>query len=123
VEAILELRGDAGPVRLGSTYETRNRIAGPWREWSRWEVTASYPPRRQVHDGEGFFGPSYVRALMELTPLGAATEVTITLVYRPRFALVGELVDRAVAGAVERAHRRSVENLRDLVERELARAA
>src|SRR5438067_9284766 len=46
------LRADR-PLRIGSTYEERTVVLGPFKGQSRWTVVEHEPPRRQTHRGEG----------------------------------------------------------------------
>lgn len=36
VEATLEVLGTDGPARLGSSYEERTRVSGPWKATTSW---------------------------------------------------------------------------------------
>ena len=120
VEDTLEVVRTDGPAAQGSTYDERNRIAGPVKGSTRWTVVEHEPPRRTLHRGEGVPIAASMSVEMALRPVGAAaTEVTVTFRYVPAFGPVGGLI--AAAGlhrSLERGFRRSVEALVAIAERE-----
>ncbi|HEX8855362.1 MAG TPA: SRPBCC family protein [Thermoleophilaceae bacterium] len=100
------------------TYDERNTIAGPWKASTRWRVTEFDPPHRQVHEGEGVAFAKGVRLEIDLAPAGESTEISNTAVYEPKFGPVGALLDKALRPMLERDFRRTMENLKRLVESE-----
>jgi len=107
-----------GPTRAGVTMEELTRIAGPWKSVTRWRVTESDPPRRQVHEGEGVSTAKNMAVIIELSPAGQDTSFTLTVRYTPRFGPVGVLIDRAVRGSITRSQQRSAQAFAALVARE-----
>lgn len=118
VENTLEVLHTDGPARLGSTYDERTRISGPWKATTHWRVTEFEPPRRQVHEGDGVVTAKGMGVIIELAPAGDNTHLTLTIRYRPRFGAVGALIDRAVAGKLKRAQQRSADAFAALVARD-----
>jgi uncharacterized protein YndB with AHSA1/START domain len=117
VENTLEVYFD-GTVQMGTTYEERTRIAGPWKVLTRWRVTEFERPRRQVHEGEGVVAATGMAVVIDLTPDGQSTHMALTIRYTPRFGPVGAVIDRAIAGQMTRAQERSVKAFAVLVARE-----
>ena len=121
VEATLEVLHTDGPARLGSTYEERTRISGPWKATTQWRVTEFDPPRRQVHEGQGVFTAEEMAVVIELAATGEQTEFTLTLRYTPRFGVIGTVIDRAVKGTLERGQQHSAQSFASLIAHELSR--
>ncbi len=110
VDGTLEVIRTDGPAQLGTTYEERSRIAGPWKAKTAWKVSESEPPRRQVHDGDGVPMMEGLAVVLELTPSGETdTELTISYRYTPKFGALGALMDSAARGAAKGAQKRSVD--------------
>lgn len=110
-----EISRTDGPAQMGSTYEERVPVIGPWKAVLRWRVTEFEPPRRQVHTGHIW----YVRELvseMECCPADDGTTFTMTLRTKPRLGPLGSLLERALAGSVERQWDRTAENFKELAE-------
>jgi len=106
-----------GPAAPGSTYDERNPIAGPWMAKTHWRVTEFEAPRRQLHEGEGIPLMKSLQVVMELAPVGDASEFTVTLRGEPSGPL-GRLFASAMKGQTEKNNRRTVRNLAELVARE-----
>jgi carbon monoxide dehydrogenase subunit G len=111
------------PLRIGSTYEERNRILGPLTGRSRWTVVEHEPPRRLASSAQGLPLVAGVNASIELHEVENATELTMAVRYRTGLGVVGSLLDalfgrRSTQAALER----SVANLATIAERELAAA-
>jgi carbon monoxide dehydrogenase subunit G len=102
-----------GPAREGSTYDERNTILGPIKGSSRWTVVEHEPPRLSVHRGEGIPIASTMSIEFALQPAGdAATEVTLTFLYEPRFGPLGGLLASAgLHRKLEAGFRRTANNL------------
>ena len=119
VDGTLEVVRTDGPAQLGTTYEERSRIAGPWKAKTSWKVSEFEAPRRQVHDGEGVPTMEGLAVVLELTPSGeTGTELTISYRYTPKFGALGALMDSAARGTVARAQRRSVDAVAAIFARE-----
>lgn len=112
------------PLTIGSTYEERNAVAGPLVGRSRWTVVEHEPPRRTTHRAEGLPLTASFDFVLELRAAGDATELTLQWRYRPALGPLGALLDRLYFHrSLQASVRRSVENLRAIVEREAAAGA
>jgi uncharacterized protein YndB with AHSA1/START domain len=112
-----EISRTDGPAEMGSTYDERVPVIGPWKAVLHWQVTEFEPPRRQVHTGHIW----YVRELvseMECSPEEDGTTFALTLRVTPRLGPLGSLLERALAGSVQRDWDRTVENFKELAEAE-----
>lgn len=118
VESTLQVTRTDGPARLGATYDERTRISGPWKALTHWQVTEFDAPRRQVHAGEGVATAKGMAVIIEVEPSGSNTQFTLTIRYTPRFGMIGALIDRAIAGKLERAQHRSADAFSALIIRE-----
>ncbi len=119
VEGTDEVTRTDGPAAPGSTYDEVNPIAGPWKARSRWTVIEFDPPRRQVHRGEGLPLTAEFLVVIELTAVGGATELTLTLRGRSSGGPLGAAQFRLLRGQVERDNRKSVQSFAELAAREL----
>jgi hypothetical protein len=117
VESTLEVYHE-GAVQMGTTYEERTRVAGPWKALTRWRVTEFDRPRHQVHQGEGVAAATGMAVIIDLKPDGPGTHLDLTVRYTPRFGPVGALIARAIAGQMTRAQQRSIAAFAALVARE-----
>lgn len=113
VEDTVEVVRTDGPAAEGSTYDERNTILGPIKGSSRWTVVEHEPPRLSVHRGEGIPIASTMSIEFALQPAGdAATEVTLTFLYEPRFGPLGGLLASAgLHRKLEAGFRRTANNL------------
>ena len=118
VENTLAVVRSDGTARPGATYDERTRISGPWKALTHWRVTEFDPPRRQVHEGEGVVTAEGMAVIIETTPVGPNTRLTITIRYTPRFGVIGAVIDRAIAGKLRRAQQRSANAFAALVVRD-----
>ena len=114
-----------GPATLGSTYEERNTVLGPFKTGSRWTVVEHEPPRTTVHSGEGIAIANDVSIEMSAQAVGeGSTEVTFTFRYVPAFGPFGRLLASAVLHRqVEAGFRRTADAFAELATREHAAAA
>jgi uncharacterized protein YndB with AHSA1/START domain len=108
-----------GPARLGSTYDEINPIMGPLRAKTRWTVIEFDPPHRQVHRSENVPFASEMLVIIDLTPSGDGSEVTITLRQRPSLGAVGTSVLGLLKSQTRKDNERSVRTLAELAAREL----
>lgn len=120
VEATDEVVRTDGPARAGSTYDERNTVLGPVKARSRWTVVEHEPPRRSLHRGEGIWIAEDVSLEMLLEPEGdAATRLTLTFRYTPKFGPLGALLVRAgLHRHIEAGFQRSVRRLAEIAARE-----
>ena len=102
-----------GPARLGSTYDEINPIMGPWRARTRWTVIEFDPPHRQVHRSEDVPFASETLMILDLTPSGDGSEVTVTL------RASGNRVLRVLKSQMRKDNERSVQKLAELAAREV----
>jgi carbon monoxide dehydrogenase subunit G len=112
-----------GPAREGSTYDEINPVVGPWKANTHWRVVEYAAPLRQVHSTGDIPLSSLFEVVMEVTPEGDASRVTITLRGQPAFGPVGAVFARLMQGQVDRDNRRSVEAFAELATRELGAQA
>lgn len=109
---------DAPPGELarGSELSQCLKLAGQ-KFTVRWRVVEDDCPRRVVWEGSGPLG-STARVVYELSPDGdGGTRFTYTNEYTLPGGAVGRLGSRAVAPASRRESERSLERLKDLLER------
>jgi uncharacterized protein YndB with AHSA1/START domain len=111
----LEIPRTDGPAQMGSTYEERVPFIGPWKVVLHWRVSEFEPPRRLVHTGQVWYARELVSE-MECSPGEEGTTFTMTLRATPRLGAVGGMLERALAGSVQRNWDRTVENFKELVE-------
>lgn len=83
VEGTLAVHDPTGPASPGMTYGETNRLLGPLRAQTRWEVVAFDPPRFQRHEGTGapFIDRFAVEWRLDAAPTG--TFITMTFDVRP----------------------------------------
>ncbi len=117
------VRASADHAAAGVTYEERNTVAGPLKGSSRWVVDSADAPRHAVHSGEGIAIVKGLRLEMTLEQDGEGTRYLHRLIYTPRLGPLAPLVNLVLRPSVQRATRRSVENLKAICERESAGAA
>jgi uncharacterized protein YndB with AHSA1/START domain len=103
-----------GPARQGSTYDEINPIMGPFRAKTRWTVIELDPPRRQVHRSEDVPFARETLIIIDLTPSGDGTKVTVTLRARGRRVL------RVLKSRMREDNERSVGDLAALAARAVA---
>jgi hypothetical protein len=73
-----------------------------------------------VHEGEGVVTAQGMAVIIELTPTGSSTHMTLTLRYTPRFGAIGTVINLGVEGSLRRAQQRSANAFANLVVREYA---
>jgi carbon monoxide dehydrogenase subunit G len=112
-----------GPAREGSTYDEVNPILGPWKAKTHWRVVSHEPPRRTRHETGDIPLSSQFVVVMEVTPEGDGSRVTLTLRGEPSMGPIGSTFAALMRGQVERDNRRSVEAFAELATRELGAAA
>jgi carbon monoxide dehydrogenase subunit G len=112
-----------GPSREGSTYDEVNPILGPWRARTHWRVVEHEAPRRMRHETGDIPLSSRFVVVMEVTPEGGGSRVTLTLRGEPALGPIGSTFAALMKGQVERDNRRSVEAFAELATRELGAAA
>jgi len=119
-QGTLSVTAADGPARLGTTYSEVNPILGPWKAKSRWTVVEFDAPRRQVHRTSDIQVAKEFLAIMEVAPSGSGSRFSLSLKAVPSLGPVGDLVFRALGPQTRRDNERSVANLVELAERELA---
>jgi carbon monoxide dehydrogenase subunit G len=112
-----------GPAVEGSTYDEINPVLGPWKAKTHWRVVEHEAPRRTRHETGDIPLSSHFQVVMEVTPEGDASRVTLTLRGEPALGPVGAVFARLMQGQVERDNRRSVEAFAELATRELGAQA
>ena len=120
VEATLEVVRSDGQAKVGGTYEERNKFIGPFKVRSFWRVTEYDAPRRQVHAADRWPLVSGLKIAWECEPDGDGTRLTHWIEYVPGLGPLGNVVDAAMRGQVQKDLDRTVENCRSLAEREAA---
>jgi hypothetical protein len=103
------------PAQLGTVYKERSRIIGPLSQVTTWKISQFDPPRFQKHDGRV---PMMASASVSfgLEPSAGGTKFTLIFEYTPG-NLLSSLTDGLfVRRNLERGFRRSVQNLRALME-------
>ena len=106
-----------GPARLGSTYDEINPIMGPWRARTRWTVIEFDPPTRQVHRSQDVPFASESLVILDVTPSGDGSKVTVTLRQRPSLGALGTSVLRLLKSQMSKDNERSVRKLAELAAR------
>lgn len=114
VEGTAAVTRSDGPAREGSTYDEINPIVGPWRAKTRWTVTEFDPPHRQVHRTEDIPFASEFLVIIDLTPSGDGSEVTVTLRPKPSLGLLGASVHRILKSQTRKDNERTVRRLAEL---------
>ena len=105
------------PARLGSTYDEINPIMGPWRARTRWTVIEFDPPTRQVHRSQDVPFASESLVILDVTPSGDGSKVTVTLRQRPSLGALGTSVLRLLKSQMSKDNERSVRKLAELAAR------
>jgi len=118
VEATAAVTRTDGPARLGSTYDEINPIVGPWRVKTRWKVIEFDPPKHQVHRSEDVPFSSESLVIIDVTPSGDGSEVTVTLRQRPSLGVLGTSVLGLLKGQQSKGNQRSVRKLAELAAHE-----
>jgi len=118
VEATAAVTRTDGPARLGSTYDEINPIVGPWRVKTRWTVIEFDPPKHQVHRSEDVPFSSESLVIIDVTPSGDGSEVTVTLRQRPSLGVLGTSVLGLLKGQQSKGNQRSVRKLAELAAHE-----
>jgi len=116
IESTTEVLRSDGAARLGATFVERSRISGFWMATIHWTVTECEPERRLAFKGSGVAVLSDLGFSVDLVEIGAATEVTLTLWYTPRFGPLGTFLDVVTRGNVTNDQKRSVRTLAFLSE-------
>jgi hypothetical protein len=111
VEGAAAVTRTDGPARQGSTYDEINPIMGPFRAKTRWTVIEFDPPRRQVHRSEDVPFASETLMILDLTPSGDGSEVTVTL------RASGNRVLRVLKSQMRKDNEHSLRNLAELAAR------
>ena len=118
VEATAAVTRTDGPARLGSTYDEINPVVGPWRVKTRWKVIEFDPPKHQVHRSEDVPFSSESLVIIDVTPSGDGSEVTVTLRQRPSLGVLGTSVLGLLKGQQSKGNQRSVRKLAELAAHE-----
>jgi len=116
IESTAEVLRSDGAALLGATFVERSRISGFWMATIHWTVTECEPERRLAFKGSGVAVLSDLGFSVDLVEIGAATEVTLTLWYTPRFGPLGTFLDVVTRGNVTNDQKRSVRTLAFLSE-------
>jgi carbon monoxide dehydrogenase subunit G len=111
VDGTDEVTRTDGPASPGSTYDEVNPVLGPWKAKTRWTVTEFEAPRRQVHRGEGIPMAKSFEVVMEVSPVAEASELTLKLRGETSFGPLGAAFAAVQKGRLEKANRKSAENL------------
>ena len=103
------------PARLGTVYKERSRIMGPVSRVTTWTIAEFDAPRFQKHDGRV---PMMAATSVSfgLEPSGAGTKFTLVFEYMPGNPLSSLTDGLFVRKNLERGFRRSIQNLKALVE-------
>jgi carbon monoxide dehydrogenase subunit G len=105
------------PLRIGSTYEERNKVMGPLTGTSRWTVVQHEPPRSTTHRGEGIALAAAMDFFLALEPDGAGTRLTVGLRYRPGLGPLGALIDRVyMRRSLQASFERTAANIKRLAQ-------
>ena len=112
-----------GPAREGSTYDEVNPILGPWKASTHWRVVEHEPPRRTRHETSDIPLSSRFEVVMEVTPEGDGSGVTITLRGEPSLGPLGAAFATLRKGQVTRDNRSTVAAFAELATRELGAQA
>jgi len=116
VNTLAVTRVDSAVADEGVTYDERNRVIGPWTARSTWRVVSADPLRHTVHTGSGIPLAQDLRLECTLTRDGDATSYRHVISYRPALGPLGRLIDIVVAPSLRRDGRRTVQQLKALVE-------
>ena len=116
VNTLAVTRVDSPVADVGVTYDERNRVMGPWTARSTWRVRSAEPPRHTVHEGSGIPLAQDLRLECTLSPDGEATIYRHAISYRPALGALGRVIDAVVAPSLRRDSRRTVDQLKALVE-------
>lgn len=116
LESTTELLATDGEARLGAIFEERSRISGVWMATIRWTVTEFEPLRRLAFEGTGVAVVTGLGFAVDLEAVGPATELTLSLWYRPRFGPLGTFLDWVTRSNVTNDQKRSVRTLAFLAE-------
>ena len=111
----IEIPRTDGPAETGSTYDERVPFIGPWKAVLHWRVSECEPSRRLVHTGRVWYARELVSE-MECSSEEDGTTFTMTLRATPRLGPLGAMLERALAGSVQRNWDRTVENFKEFVE-------
>jgi len=103
------------PAQLGTVYKERSRIIGPLSQVTTWKISQFDPPRFQKHDGRV---PMMASASVSfgLEPSAGGTKFTLIFEYTPGNPLSSLTDGLFVRRNLEHGFRRSVQNLRALME-------
>jgi uncharacterized protein YndB with AHSA1/START domain len=112
-----------GTAREGSTYDEVNPILGPWKAKTHWRVVEHDAPRRTRHETTDIPLSSKFVVVMEVTPEGDGSRMTITLRGEPALGPIGSVFATLMRGQVERDNRSTVEAFAELATRELGAVA
>jgi uncharacterized protein YndB with AHSA1/START domain len=118
VNTLAVTRVDAPVAEVGVTYDERNRVIGPWTARSSWRVISADPPHHAVHEGSGIPLARDLRLECTLSPdgEGEGTRYRHVISYQPALGRLGTLIDAIVAPSLRRDGRRTVEQLKAIVE-------
>ena len=108
------------PAQKGTVYKERSRIIGPVSQATTWTITEFDPPRFQKHDGRVPMMAS-TSVSFGLEPSAGGTKFTLVFEYTPGNPLSSLTDGLFVRKNLERGFRRSVQNLKALVEAEGAK--
>ena len=108
------------PAQLGTVYRERSRIVGPLSQVTTWKITQFDPSRFQKHDGRV---PMMAATSVSfgLEPSQAGTKFTLVFEYTPGNPLSSLTDGLFVRKNLESGFRRSVQNLKALMEAQPAK--
>lgn len=115
------------PAQQGTVYKERSRIVGPLSQVTTWKISQFDPPRFQKHDGRvPMMASTSVSFGLEPSPAGlpagqAGTKFTLVFEYTPGNPLSSLTNGLFVRKNLESGFRRSVQNLKALMEAQPAR--
>jgi uncharacterized protein YndB with AHSA1/START domain len=107
------------PAQQGTVYKERSRIIGPVSQVTTWKISEFDPPRFQKHDGKVPMMAS-TSVSFGLEPATGGTKFTLIFEYTPGNPLSSLTDGLFVRKNLESGFRRSVQNLKALVEAEAA---
>jgi uncharacterized protein YndB with AHSA1/START domain len=115
------------PAQQGTVYKERSRIIGPVSQVTTWKISQFDPPRFQKHDGRvPMMAATSVSFGLEPSQAGlpagqGGTKFTLVFEYTPGNPLSSLTDGLFVRKNLERGFRRSVQNLKALMEAQPAR--
>lgn len=117
VPATLEVLRSDGPARLGSTYDERNRVAGPITSKSHWTVIEFKPMSRQVHRDESIPFLRSLDVVMEFEEVDPErTRVTLGLRGNSALGPVGAVMVKVMHSTIDKDNQTALRNLKATAE-------